>query len=676
MQTVAVRAENDSSDFSGKLGFTLKIGNREKNPPRKEADLSALSHNERCRKMAKKQFKAESKKLLDMMINSIYTHKEIFLRELISNASDAIDKLYYEGPEGLSRDDFYIALETDMEERTLSIIDNGIGMTKEEMEENLGTIAHSGSLDFKKSLDDQESEVDIIGQFGVGFYSAFMVADKVTVISRKFGEEECWQWESTGADGYTMLESAMVGHGTRIILHIKNNTQDDNFDDYLFDYKLRFLVKKYSDYIRYPIQMEVEKSRQKEGGEENQFETYKDIETLNSMVPLWKKSKSEISDEEYTRFYQEKFYGQDKPLRTIHYSVEGLSSFNALLFIPERPPFNYFSADYEKGLQLYSSGVLIMDKCAELIPDYFGFVRGIVDSQDLSLNISREMLQQDKQLRNMAKSIEKKVRNELLSMLNTDRETYAKFFQDFGLALKFGLYNSFGQLKEELEDLLLFYSSSEQKMVTLKEYVSRMKEEQKYIYYATGASVEKIEKLPQIELIRDKGYEILYMTDDVDDFLVRILRNYQEKEFRSASGEDLGLEETEEEKQEFEKKADESKDMLSKMTEMLGGRVKEVRLSHRLKSNPVCLAVDGDVSIEMEKVLNSMPTKDKVQSQKVLELNPDHPVFQSLVGAYNSEDTQKLRVYTALLYDQAMLIGGLNIEDPVTFTNHVCELMK
>ncbi len=626
--------------------------------------------------MAKKQFKAESKKLLDMMINSVYTNKEIFLRELISNASDAIDKLYYEGPEGMTRDDFYIALETDPEERTLSIIDNGIGMSKEELEQNLGTIARSGSLDFKKSLDEEKAEVDIIGQFGVGFYSAFMVADRVTVISRKYGTEECWQWESTGADGYTLLESAMVGHGTRIILHIKNNTKDDNYDEYLFDYKLRALVRKYSDYIRYPIQMEVEKTRQKEGGEDNQFETYTDIETLNSMVPLWKKSKSEITEEQYTQFYQEKFYGQDKPRRTIHYSVEGVSSFSALLFIPERPPFNYFSADYEKGLRLYSSGVLIMDKCADLIPDHFSFVRGIVDSQDLSLNISREMLQQDRQVRNIAKSIEKKVRNELLSMLNTSREEYEAFFKDFGLSLKFGLYNSFGQLKEELEDLLLFYSSSEKKLVTLKEYVSRMKEEQKYIYYATGSSISQIEKLPQIELLLDKGYEILYMTDDVDDFLVRMLRNYQEKEFRSASGEDLGLEESEEEKKEFEKKADENKEMLAKMAEMLGGRVKEVRLSQRLKSNPVCMTVDGDVSIEMEKVLNSMPTQDKVKSQKVLELNPDHPVFQSLVGAYGEEDESKLRIYTALLYDQAMLIGGLDIEDPVAFSNHICDLMK
>lgn len=625
--------------------------------------------------MAKKQFKAESKKLLDMMINSIYTNKEIFLRELISNASDAIDKLYYEGPEGMTRDDFYIALETDFEERTLSIIDNGIGMSKDELEKNLGTIARSGSLEFKKSLEDNK-DVDIIGQFGVGFYSAFMVADKVTVISRKFGEEECWQWESTGADGYTLLESAMVGHGTRIILHIKNNLPDENYDEYLMDYKLRALVKKYSDYIRYPIQMEVEKSRPKEGGEDNQFETYNDIETLNSMIPIWKKSKSELTEDQYAMFFKEKFYATEEPLRTIHYSVEGASSFTALLFIPKRPPFNYFSPDYEKGLQLYSSGVLIMDHCADLIPDYFGFVRGIVDSQDLDLNISRETLQQNRQVKNIAKNIEKKVKNELMSMLNTDREVYEKFFTDFGLSIKFGLYNSFGQLKDELQDLLLFYSSSEKKLVTLSEYASRMKEDQKYVYYATGKDISHIEKLPQIEILLDKGYEVLYMTDEVDDFLIRMIRDFQDKPFRSAAGEDLGLEETEEEKKEFEKKKDESKDMLEKMKDMLAGRVKEVRISQRLKSNPVCLAVDGDVSIEMERVMNSMPIQEKVESQKVLEINPNHQVFDALISTFNAGDDEKLRIFTSLLYDQAMLIGGLTVEDPVAFSNHICDLMK
>jgi len=625
--------------------------------------------------MAKKQFKAESKKLLDMMINSIYTNKEIFLRELISNASDAIDKLYYEGPEGMTRDDFYIALETDFAERTITIIDNGIGMSKEELEKNLGTIARSGSLEFKKSLEDNK-DIDIIGQFGVGFYSAFMVADKVTVLSRKFGEEECWQWESTGADGYTLLESAMIGHGTRIILHVKNNSEDENYDEYLFDYKLRALVKKYSDYIRYPIQMEVEKSRKKEGGEDNQYETYSEVETLNSMIPLWKKSKSEIEEDQYSMFYKEKFHATENPLRTIHYSVEGTSSFSAMMFIPERPPFNYFTPDYEKGLQLYSSGVLIMEHCADLVPDYYGFVRGIVDSQDLDLNISRETLQQNRQVRNIAKNIEKKIKNELMSMLNTDREVYEKFFTDFGLAIKFGLYNSFGQLKEELQDLLLFYSSSEKKLVTLKEYASRMKEDQKYIYYATGKDIEQIERLPQIEVLLDKGFEVLYMTDEVDDFLIRMIRDFQEKAFRSAAGEDLGIEESEEEKEEFEKKIDESKEMLLKMKEMLGGRVKEVRLSQRLKSNPVCIAVDGDVSLEMERVMNKMPIQEKVESQKVLEINPNHSVYEALKGVFTAGDEDKLRIYASLLYDQAALIGGLPVEDPVAFSNYVCELMK
>lgn len=612
-----------------------------------------------------------------MMINSIYTNKDIFLRELISNASDAIDKLYYEGPEGMNRDDFYIAIEPDLEERTLSIIDNGIGMTKEELEQNLGTIAKSGSLEFKKSLEEGASDVDIIGQFGVGFYSAFMVADKVTVVSRKYGQEECWQWESEGADGYTIYESAMVGHGTRVILHMKNNTEDYNYDDYMMEYKLRALVKKYSDYIRYPIQMEVQKTRPKEGGEDNEFESYNDIETLNSMVPLWKKKKSEITEEEYTSMYQNKFFGQGKPLRTIHYSVEGLSSFSALLFIPERPPFNYFTPDYEKGLQLYSSGVLIMDKCADLIPDYFGFVRGIVDSDDLALNLSRETLQKDRQVKNIAKNIEKKVRNELMSMLEKDRDTYEEFFTKFGLAIKFGLYNSFGQLKDELADLILFYSSSEKKLVTLKEYVSRMKPDQKYIYYATGKFVDQIENLPQVEVLLDKGYEILYMTDEVDDFLVRIMKDYEDKEFKSAStGGDLGIEESEAEKEELTQKEEESRGMLDKMRDMLGDRVKDVRISNRLKSNPVCLTVEGDISLEMEKVMNSMPVKDKVKSERILEINASHPVFEALKKTFEAGDDDKLRVYTSLLYDQSLIIEGLPVEDPVAFSKHVSELMK
>ena len=626
--------------------------------------------------MAKKQFKAESKKLLDMMINSIYTNKDIFLRELISNASDAIDKLYYEGPEGVNRSDFYIAIEPDINERTLSIIDNGIGMTREEMEQNLGTIAKSGSLEFKKSLEEGASDIDIIGQFGVGFYSAFMVADKVTVVSRKYGEEECWQWESEGADGYTMYESAMIGHGTRVILHIKNNDADDNYNDYLMEYKIRSLVKKYSDYIRYPIQMEVERTRQKEGGEENQFETYNDIETLNSMTPLWKKKKSEITDEEYSSLYRDKFFGTSDPLRTIHYSVEGLSSFSALLYIPDRTPFNYFTPDYEKGLQLYSNGVLIMDKCADLLPDHFGFVRGIVDSEDLELNISRETLQKSRQVKNIAKSIEKKVAGELTNMLEKDRPAYEDFYENFGLSIKFGLYNSFGRLKKELQDLLLFYSSSEEKLVTLKEYVSRMKEGQTHIYYATGKDIKQIANLPQIELLLDKGYEVLYMTDEVDDFLMRMIKDYEEKPYKAATdGGDIDIAESEEEKKELDEKKEESKDMLEKMKEMLGGRVSEVILSQRLKSNPVCLSVEGDISLGMEKVLNSMPVQEKVNANKVLEINPSHSVYQALLNVYNAGDEPKLRIYTSLLYDQAMLIEGLPIEDPVEMSKHISELM-
>ncbi len=625
--------------------------------------------------MAKKKFKAESQKLLDMMINSIYTNKDIFLRELISNASDAIDKLYYQGGEGLNREDFYIAIEQDPEERTLSIIDNGIGMDKDELEKNLGTIAKSGSLEFKKTLE-KGSDIDIIGQFGVGFYSAFMVADKVSVVSRKYGQEECWQWDSNGTDGYEIYESAMIGHGTRIILQIKNNTVDDNFDDYIMPFKIRELVKKYSDYIRYPIQMEVEQTRRIEGGEDNEFETYNEIVTLNSMVPLWKKKKSEISKEEYDDFYKNKFYATEEPLKTVHYSVEGTSSFSALLYIPKRPPFNYFSPDYQKGLQLYSSGVLIMEHCADLIPDHFGFVRGIVDSEDLALNISRETLQQDRQVRNISKNIEKKIRSELMSMLNTSRETYEAFFKDFGLSMKFGLYNSFGQLKDELGDLILFYSSKEKGMVTLKEYIAGMKDDQQYIYYATGSSIQQIENLPQIELLLDQDYEVLYMTDEVDDFLVRILKDFDGKKFRSAAGEDLGIEKSQEQIDEFEAKNEENKEMLEKMTEMLAGRVKEVRLSQRLKSNPVCLAVDGEVSIEMERVMNTMPIQEKVQSEKVLEINSDHPVFEALKGAYNAGDDPKLRIFTALLYDQAVLIAGLPVEDPVAFSNHISDLIK
>ena len=506
--------------------------------------------------MAKKQFKAESKRLLDLMINSIYTHKEIFLRELISNASDAVDKLYYktitEGDTGISRDDFGIRIETDRENRTLRIIDNGMGMTREELEKNLGTIAKSGSLDFKSEMD-KKDEIDIIGQFGVGFYSAFMVSDKVSVLSRAYGSDEAYMWESSGADGYTITEAEKDSNGTEITLTLKEDTDDENYSEYLDTYKIKSLITKYSDYIRYPIQMMVEKHRLKPGcedkkPEEQEYETYQELETLNSMVPLWKKNKGEIKDEDYNEFYKDKFYDFTDPAKVIHTDVEGVVSYTALLFIPGQAPFNYYTKDYEKGLQLYSSGVLIMDKCPDLLPDYFSFVKGLVDSQDLSLNISREMLQHDRQLRAIAQRLEKKIKSELLSMLKTDREKYISFFKNFGLQLKYGLYDSFGANKETLKDLLMFYSSTEKALVTLSEYVSRMKHEQKYIYYASGETVEQIDRLPQTELLKEKGYEILYLTDSIDEFALQVMREFDEKQFKSVSGEDLDIEESKEEK--------------------------------------------------------------------------------------------------------------------------------
>ena len=588
--------------------------------------------------MAKKQFKAESKRLLDLMINSIYTHKEIFLRELISNASDAVDKLYYktitEGDTGISRDDFGIRIEADRENRTLRIIDNGMGMTREELEKNLGTIAKSGSLDFKSEMD-KKDEIDIIGQFGVGFYSAFMVSDKVSVLSRAYGSDEAYMWESSGADGYTITEAEKDSNGTEITLTLKEDTDDENYSEYLDTYKIKSLITKYSDYIRYPIQMMVEKHRLKPGcedkkPEEQEYETYQELETLNSMVPLWKKNKSEIKDEDYNEFYKDKFYDFTDPAKVIHTDVEGVVSYTALLFIPGQAPFNYYTKDYEKGLQLYSSGVLIMDKCPDLLPDYFSFVKGLVDSQDLSLNISREMLQHDRQLRAIAQRLEKKIKSELLSMLKTDREKYISFFKNFGLQLKYGLYDSFGANKETLKDLLMFYSSTEKALVTLSEYVSRMKHEQKYIYYASGETVEQIDRLPQTELLKEKGYEILYLTDSIDEFALQVMREFDEKQFKSVSGEDLDIEESKEEKEAAEKQAEESKDLLEFMKESLDGKVSEVKLSHRLKSHPVCLTSKGGLSIEMEKVLNAMPTDEKVQAERVLEINAKHPVLEKL----------------------------------------------
>ncbi len=632
--------------------------------------------------MAKKQFKAESKRLLDLMINSIYTHKEIFLRELISNASDAVDKLYYktitEGDTGISRDDFGIRIEADRENRTLRIIDNGMGMTREELEKNLGTIAKSGSLDFKSEMD-KKDEIDIIGQFGVGFYSAFMVSDKVSVLSRAYGSDEAYMWESSGADGYTITEAEKDSNGTEITLTLKEDTDDENYSEYLDAYKIKSLITKYSDYIRYPIQMMVEKHRLKPGcedkkPEEQEYETYQELETLNSMVPLWKKNKSEIKDEDYNEFYKDKFYDFTDPAKVIHTDVEGVVSYTALLFIPGQAPFNYYTKDYEKGLQLYSSGVLIMDKCPDLLPDYFSFVKGLVDSQDLSLNISREMLQHDRQLRAIAQRLEKKIKSELLSMLKTDREKYISFFKNFGLQLKYGLYDSFGANKETLKDLLMFYSSTEKALVTLSEYVSRMKHEQKYIYYASGETVEQIDRLPQTELLKEKGYEILYLTDSIDEFALQVMREFDEKQFKSVSGEDLDIEESKEEKEAAEKQAEESKDLLEFMKESLDGKVSEVKLSHRLKSHPVCLTSKGGLSIEMEKVLNAMPTDEKVQAERVLEINAKHPVLEKLKKEYDT-DKDTVKKYTALLYDQARLIEGLPIEDPVEFSNAVCELM-
>ncbi len=626
--------------------------------------------------MAKKQFKAESKRLLDLMINSIYTHKEIFLRELISNASDAIDKLYYrsltDGNTGLSRENFAITIEADGNNRTLKIIDNGMGMTKEELEKNLGTIAKSGSLDFKTEIE-KKDEIDIIGQFGVGFYSAFMVSDKVTVLSKAYGEEQAYVWESAGADGYTITEASKDSNGTEITLTLKADTEDETYSEYLDTYRIRGLVAKYSDYIRYPIQMMVEKSRLKEGSED-EFEKYSELETLNSMVPLWKKSKSELKGEDYNRFYKEKFYDYADPAKVIHTNVEGVVSYTSLLFVPGQQPYNYYTKEYEKGLQLYSSGVLIMDKCADLLPDYFSFVRGLVDSQDLSLNISREMLQHDRQLKAIAQRLEKKIKSELLALLNTDREKYIEFFKNFGLQIKFGMYDAFGANKEMLQDLIMFYSSSEKELVTLSEYVSRMKPEQSCIYYASGDSIDKIDKLPQTELLKDKGYEIIYLTDDVDEFALQVLREFDGKTFKSVSADDLEIEETKEEKEKTEKAAEKSKDMLEAMKAALEGKVSEVRLSQRLKSHPVCLTAKGGLSIEMEKVLNAMPGDERIQAERVLEINAKHEILETLNNTY-ANNKNMLNKYAELLYSQALLIEGLPVEDPVAFSNLICELM-
>lgn len=628
--------------------------------------------------MAMKQFKAESKRLLDLMIHSIYTHQEIFLRELISNASDAIDKLYYkslqDGDTGLNRDDFCITIDIDKENRNLIITDNGCGMTKEELENNLGVIAKSGSYNFKQTQEKQD-EIDIIGQFGVGFYSAFMVSDCVTVHTRAYGSDEAYEWKSEGVEGYSITPCEKESHGTQIILHIKPNTDEENYDEYLDSFRIQCIVKKYSDYIRYPIQMDVEKPRLKEGsGEKPEFETVVEKTTLNSMVPIWRKRKSEVTDEEYENFYQEKFYDFEKPLRIIHSNTEGVSTYSALLFIPSKAPSDYYTRQYETGLQLYASGVMIMERCEDLLPEYFGFVRGLVDSQDLSLNISREMLQHDRQLQLIESRLEKKIKSELESMMNNDRETYETFFQNFGLQLKFGAYTDYGAHKEVLQDLLMFYSSSEKKLVSLKEYVSRMKEGQESIYYACGDNLARIETMPQIELLKDKGLEVLYLTDDVDEFVLKTIANYENKSFKNISSDDLNLE-SEEEKKSNEAQIEQNKDLLDFMKESLSDKVAKVVLSQRLKSHPVCLSTEGEITLEMEKVLNAMPSGGNVKAIRVLEINADHPIFQTLQTLFE-HDKDKLKSYTNLLYGQALLMEGMPIEDPVTFSNQICDLMN
>lgn len=627
--------------------------------------------------MAKKAFKAESKRLLDMMINSIYTHKEIFLREIISNASDAIDKLYFKSltdtSVGIKKSDFAINIAIDKENRTLTVSDNGIGMTEEDLENNLGTIANSGSFAFKKD-NDLGDDVDIIGQFGVGFYSTFMVAKEVTVVTKAFGSEQAYKWTSDGVEGYTIEECDKPdGVGTTITLKLKDDTDDEKYSTYLDQYQIQSLVKKYSDYIRFPIRMEVEHTHYNEEGKEP--EVHKAIETLNSMTPIWKKNKSELKDEDYNNFYMEKFGDYEPPVAHIHSKNEGVATYDALLYIPARAPFDYYSKDYEKGLQLYSSGVMIMEKCADLLPDWFSFVKGVVDSEDLSLNISRELLQQDRQLKIIAKNLEKSIKNELAKLLKNDREKYEKFYSVFGLQFKFGIYQSYGAANETLKDLLMFPSSFDGKNVTLKEYVSRMKEDQKEIYYACGETKERIEMLPQLEKIKDKGYEVLYFTQDVDEFAIKVMINYDGKPFKSISDADLDLD-TEEEKEEAKKLDEENKDMFSFMQEAIADKVKTVRLSKKLKTHPVCLSSDGSITIEMEKVLNAMPQNDgnKVKAEKALEINPNHPIFEKLKDLY-ANDKDKLKDYAKLLYDQALLIEGMSIDNPVEFANLVCELM-
>ena len=626
--------------------------------------------------MAKKEFKSESKRLLDLMINSIYTHKEIFLRELISNASDAIDKLCFialtDDKLNMSRDDFKIFIKPDKENRTLTITDNGIGMDKDDLENNLGTIASSGSYKFKQEMSEKQDDIDIIGQFGVGFYSAFMVAKKITVVTKKYGCDTAYKWESDGADGYEITETERDEIGTTIVLKIKDNTEEENYDEFLEQYRIQGLIKKYSDYIRYPIMMDMTHSRVKEetkDSEKPEYEDYTETETLNSMLPIWQRAKKDVKQEEYDNFYREKFMAMDKPLHTIVTSVEGVVTYKALLFIPSQAPYDYYTKEYKKGLQLYSSGVLIMENCEELLPEHFRFVKGIVDSVDLSLNISREMLQHDRHLITIAQNIEKKIKNELTSMLANDRENYEKFFNAFGRQLKYGVSADYGMHKEELQDLLMYYSSTEKKLVTLSEYVDRMKEDQKFIYFAVGENISSIDNLPQTELLRSKGYEILYCTEEIDEFSLQTLMQYKDKRFCSATNDDLGIENDENKEEEKDSSA-----ILTFVKETLGDKVSEVVASKKLVSHPVCLTAKGGISFEMEKYFNAVQPDSGMKAQRVLELNMNHSAVKAMESAVQT-DIEKAKKYAELLYDQALLIAGLPIENPGEYADLVCSLM-
>ncbi len=626
--------------------------------------------------MAKKEFKSESKRLLDLMINSIYTHKEIFLRELISNASDAIDKLCFialtDDKLNMSREDFKIFIKPDKENRTLTITDNGIGMDKDDLENNLGTIASSGSYKFKQEMGEKQDDIDIIGQFGVGFYSAFMVAKKITVVTKKYGCDTAYKWESDGADGYEITETERDEIGTTIVLEIKDNTDEENYDEFLEQYRIQGLIKKYSDYIRYPIMMDMTHSRVKEETKDSdkpEYEDYTETETLNSMLPIWQRAKKDVKQEEYDNFYREKFMTMDKPLRTIVTSVEGVVTYKALLFIPSQAPYDYYTKEYKKGLQLYSSGVLIMDNCEELLPEHFRFVKGIVDSADLSLNISREMLQHDRHLITIAQNIEKKIKNELTSMLANDRENYEKFFNAFGRQLKYGVASDYGMHKEELQDLLMYYSSTEKKLVTLSEYVDRMKEDQKFIYFAVGENISSIDNLPQTELLRSKGYEILYCTEEIDEFSLQTLMQYKDKKFCSATNDDLGIENDENKEEEKDSSA-----ILTFVKETLGDKVSEVVASKKLVSHPVCLTAKGGISFEMEKYFNAVQPDSGMKAQRVLELNMNHSAVKAMENAVQT-DIEKAKKYAELLYNQALLIAGLPIENPGEYADLVCSLM-